>query len=143
VTRRLFAAQLLLQPFVDKRDNRLEMACLVVILYTFFVSVLPNAGFADATVAALQAAIVAYALYRFVAARRSDADGTASGSPEPEDSEADVLPRGGGSGGHRDSAASRSERSRQLQLVAPLLAVEDPVDASAAGSVPGVAPALA
>jgi hypothetical protein len=69
------SAQLALRPYVDPRDNRLEVACLLLLLYGYFVSVLPSASSVmDATVSAAQMLLVSYAVYRWDRLRRGRGD---------------------------------------------------------------------
>jgi hypothetical protein len=61
---------MVVRPYRRARDNRLEMVCLLVLLYAYFASVLvgaaPNSG-VDVSVVVAEFAIVAYGLWRMVA----------------------------------------------------------------------------
>jgi hypothetical protein len=69
-------AQIVCQPYASSRDNRLELVCLLVLLYGYFASVLagvaPSAA-VDASAMASKAAVVAYGLWRALPTRQEAA----------------------------------------------------------------------
>jgi hypothetical protein len=74
----LLLVQLLLSPYKDPRDNYLEVACLLLLLYGYFVSVLPGASTGMSTsVVVLQVLLVVYGAFRW-ARRRLNARRAAS-----------------------------------------------------------------
>ncbi len=80
----LLVLQVWLQPYAEPRDNRLELACVLLLAYGYFVSVLPGSSPAmDGSVTALQALLLvsgAHRLWRSVAA-------SVEGAPISADSE--------------------------------------------------------
>jgi hypothetical protein len=70
----LLALALWLRPYADARDNQLEVACLLLLLYGYFVSVLPGSSSAmDASVSALQLALLVYGAQRWLRHRLAKA----------------------------------------------------------------------
>ncbi len=66
----LLGVQVMTHPYEDERDNRLELCCVALLLYGYFVSVLPGASSSmETSVLLLQLALGAYALQRWVRAR--------------------------------------------------------------------------
>jgi hypothetical protein len=63
----LLARQIWLQPYADVRDNVLEIAALLLLIYAYFVSVLPGgAGNLGPSVTAGEVAVVSYGAYRWL-----------------------------------------------------------------------------
>jgi hypothetical protein len=84
----LLALALWLRPYADPRDNQLEVACLLLLLYGYFVSVLPGSSTGmDASVTVLQVALVVYGTHRWLRQRLSSGASPVSasdlGSDEP------------------------------------------------------------
>ncbi len=66
----LLALALWLRPYADARDNQLEMACLLLLLYGYFASVLPESSVhASVLVFALQAVLLVYGAQRWLRQR--------------------------------------------------------------------------
>jgi hypothetical protein len=62
----MLSVQLRLRPYADPRDNSLEVSCLLLLAYGYFVSVLPGATVAmDVSVGALQVVLLGYAVHRW------------------------------------------------------------------------------
>ncbi len=85
----LLVLHLWLRPYSDPRDNTLEAVCLTLLMYGYFVSVLPRASDSmGASVSAFQVLLVAYGVQHRVrermAARKRDAEieGTAGAADE-------------------------------------------------------------
>jgi hypothetical protein len=66
----LLALALRLRPYADPRDNQLEVACLLLLMYGYFVSALPgsSAGM-GASVTVLQVALLLYGAQRWLRQR--------------------------------------------------------------------------
>jgi hypothetical protein len=139
----LLALALWLRPYADPRDNQLEVACLLLLLYGYFVSALPGSSNGmDATVTALQVALVVYGARRWLQ-RRLTSDASAGSSHDSADSVGERedapsssfdLPRAAGVGRTKtqfsDSVGGSSE------LAVPLIAM-DPERLSEDGQVDG------
>jgi hypothetical protein len=62
----MLALQLWLRPYADPRDNTLEVCCIGLLLYAYFLSVLRHApAVASTSVSVLEVALAAYAVYRW------------------------------------------------------------------------------
>ncbi len=61
----LLLVQVSLRPYADRRDNRLEVACLLLLIFGYFTSLLPgHARTANALVVSGKALVFAYGLWR-------------------------------------------------------------------------------
>ncbi len=110
-----------LQPYTDPRDNQLEVACTLLLLFGYFVSVLPGSSAAMGTcVTILQCLLIGYCVQRWLQQRlrgesaRGSMD-TAAASVELDDPEQD-----GGSG-----SGSGAYRSATGELWTPLMPLDD------------------
>jgi hypothetical protein len=64
------AGQLWLRPYTHTSDNNLEAACVLLLLYGYFVSVLPGSSVArDVSVVVLEAAVIVYGVRRWLVQR--------------------------------------------------------------------------
>jgi hypothetical protein len=81
----LLALALWLQPYTQPRDNQLEVACLLLLLYGYFVSVLSGSSVVvDASVAVLQGLLLAYGARRWLRERFGSASGPAASRPRDD-----------------------------------------------------------
>jgi hypothetical protein len=105
----LLALALWLRPYADARDNQLEVACLLLLMYGYFASVLPESSVdASILVFALQAALLVYGAQRWLRQRlHSKPEGAASG---------DALEHRGGSDGDGGDGLTDSEADSALEL---------------------------
>jgi hypothetical protein len=88
------ALSLWLRPYADTCDNQLEVACLLLLAYGYFVSVLPGSSSGmDASVTALQAALVVYGAQRWLRQRLSSIDPASSSAITESRASGDVGPR--------------------------------------------------
>ncbi len=137
----LLALAVWLRPYADPRDNRLEMACLLLLLYGNFVSVLPesSAGM-SASVTVLQVVLLVHGAHRWLRQRfvplsaadgrdhlgsdgnASEADSALSGEPLP----AGRIHRAGADGYRAGASAAPSYRDSAgglSEFAVPLMAI--------------------
>jgi hypothetical protein len=86
----LLALAMRLRPYADPRDNQLEVACLLLLMYGYFVSALPGSSAAmGASVTVLQVALLVYGAQRWLRQRLAQ---------RPSSAHADAAERTSGGG---------------------------------------------
>jgi hypothetical protein len=117
----LLTLQLWLRPYADTRDNTLEVACLLLLMYGYFVSVLAGAsGTTDTSVKVLQALLLSYGLARWAQSRMT--------SPAASEQDAQSAHAQG------RARASSFGSGTASELTIELLAMEDRAELSASHS---------